>query len=182
MKAKLTLLGLLFFLYQNCSGQQEDDVTCGNLKSVVSFLSKWSRKDTVVSYPLLSQRERAKLGHPMLLGDERRFYSSAASLPLEAASEFGIDNDGHCSYTVYFGSYSKDQIDAEGKKLRDRVLSCLKSTDWTIFDDKETLDKTQAYLFMSYSRVDIQVAISRTSRKNSDQYWLAMTMFRFTPL
>jgi hypothetical protein len=165
-------------------GQHKDSAQCINLKAIVNQIQEWRKDYTVIKFPLKDKRQKPAIGNGLL---ERggldigtgAYYSSNAVLPGEYASEFGIDNEGKCFYTAYMGPYSKEDIDNEGKKLKDVFLSCFHGADWQISDMP---DLPNVYLYVSYRRIDIPVQILKMPIKNSDMYRLVITMFRFTPL
>lgn len=162
-------------------GQQKDSAQCAKLKAIVNQVQEWRKDYTVIKFPLKDKRQKPAIGHGFLESGgldkgTGAYYSSSATLPGEYASEFGIDNEGKCFYTAYMGPYSKDDIDKEGKKLKDVFLSCINGADWQISDMPDI------YLYVSYRRVDIPVQILKMTIKNSDMYRLVISMFRFTPL
>ena len=58
----------------------------------------------------------------MLTGYPRAYYSSSTVLEGEYVSEFGKDDDGHCSYAAYLGPYTSEEIDNKGQIILIAVL------------------------------------------------------------
>lgn len=157
-------------------GQQSSSSGCISLNAIITQMQSWRTNNTAIMHPLSSRRQKPLIGRGLLTGSTRIYYSSSAVIQDEYASELGMDDEGHCSYTAYLGPYSKESIDNKGKRLKDLFLSCIDRVNWKIGDDPST------YLSISYNPVDVFVSITKMPIKNSDSYRLVVSMFRFTPL
>lgn len=173
---RTVIIFVSIFGYWNIAfGQKNAEVPCAELTTITNFLAQWKSSDSAISHPLLSKRNRPIIGHPFMLG-KSRYYSSSISFPGQNKSEFGMDDENKkCFYAVHFGPYPMDKIDEEGKKLALQVQSCLNGPDWQVSE----IDNT--YLYISYRRVDIPVQIMKYKIPGSDNYWLSIYMFRYTP-
>jgi hypothetical protein len=142
----------------------------------------WKLSDAQIKFPLLAKRDKRKIGSEFFT-DGGVYYSSAARFPGEYLSEFGMNSEGKCFYTAYIGVYNKETIDEPGKKLAQKIRDCIWRSDWDINEiEDDSPGSKDFYLSMTYKPVDNMVYVMRKKNKDTDNYSLVITMFRFTPL
>ena len=156
---------------------QKADSVCIKFNSVTTFLADWKKNTNKLTFPLLEKRQKPKLSHPLFVNGGT-FYSSAVKFEDEIISEFGIDNDGKSFFTAYVGIYKTERIDEEGKKLSQKIISCIDRAKWQIGEATEGVN----YLYLTYSPVDIVVQILKRKTSQKGYSGLSLTMFRFTPV
>jgi hypothetical protein len=175
---KLLILLTIFNFLNGGKGfaQQTDTSECSKLSAIVGQMKEWRKNYTIEKYPVESKRPRPKLGHSFLDKETAVYYSSSATFTNEYLSEFGIDDNGKCFYMVYFGPYTIENIDKEGKRWKEKFLSCINLSDWQVSDIPDV------YLQISYNLVDIAVSILKIPIKGTNNFNLVLSMFRFTPI
>ena len=174
---KIKLISILLFLFIIAGRNRTIDVSeCDKIKTILFKMSTWRKSQSSVSYPLMGKRDRPLLSHPFLLGGNRQYYANGANLYGEYASEFGIDDNGVCSFTARIGPFEAEKIDEKGVGLRNEFLGCVNGAHWQISSIKDT------YLYMTYDSVDVTVSIMKRPISNSTRYALMISMARFTPL